>query len=51
GYQSVIIFDACATKDLSIYGIDVPAAQVHAAYMAGLNGLFAEVKKISDWKL
>ena len=39
----VVVFDACATKDLSIQGIDVTAKQVHAAYMAGLNGLFAEV--------
>jgi len=43
GYKNTVIFYACATKDLSINGINIPAAQVHAAYMAGLNGLFAQV--------
>jgi nicotinamidase-related amidase len=49
-YQSVVISDACATKNLSIHGIEIPAHQVHAAYMAGLNGLFAEVKLLADWQ-
>jgi len=48
GYQSTIISDACATKNLSIYGIDVSARQVHAAFMASLHGLFAHVGVSSD---
>lgn len=43
GYKCTVISDACATKDLSFHGIDVPAKQVHAAYMAGLHGVFSEV--------
>lgn len=48
GYHCVVVADACATKNLSIHGVDVPAKQVHAAYMAGLNGIFAEVVLLSD---
>jgi hypothetical protein len=35
--------NATATKDLSHGGITVPAAQVQAAYLAGLGVLFAKV--------
>lgn len=49
GYQSIVISDACATKNLSIHGINVSANHVHAAYMAGLHGLFADVMILSDW--
>ncbi len=50
GYQCVVISDACATKDLSHNGIHVEAQQVHAAYMAGLHGLFSEVSLLSNWE-
>jgi nicotinamidase-related amidase len=50
GYQSVVISDACATKKLSIHGVDVPASHVHAAYMAGLHGLFADVMMLANWQ-
>lgn len=39
-----LLYDACATKDLEMMGNALPAAIVHDAYMAGLNGMFAEVK-------
>ena len=48
GYQSVVISDACATKNLSFQGITIPAIQVHAAYMASLHGLFADVIMLAD---
>jgi nicotinamidase-related amidase len=38
-----LISDACATKDLIFVGSPVPAAQVQAAFMAALSGMFAEV--------
>lgn len=50
GYSSIVIADACATKNLIFQNIEVPAAQVHAAYMAGLSGLFAEVVNLSHWQ-
>lgn len=43
GIPVTLLYDACATKDLSIMGTCIPAAEVHDAYMAGLNGMFAEV--------
>lgn len=49
GYQSTVISDACATKDLAFHGINVSAKQVHAAFMAGLHGIFANVMLFSDW--
>ena len=35
--------DACATKALSFGGVQTPASQVQHAYMAALDGSFAEV--------
>lgn len=37
GYKTVIVHDACATRDLEFGGQTVPAAQVHAAIMAALE--------------
>jgi nicotinamidase-related amidase len=49
GYKSTVVFDACATKELLFNNIKVPAAHVHGAYMAGLDGVFAEV--ISSYRI
>ncbi len=43
GYDCAVASDACATKALEYGGVSVPAAMVHAASMAGLNGVFAQV--------
>lgn len=43
GIPVTLLYDACATKNLSIMGKSIPAAEVHDAYMAGLNGMFAEI--------
>jgi nicotinamidase-related amidase len=37
GYQVTVLHDACATRDLAFGGQAVPAAQVHAAFMAALG--------------
>jgi nicotinamidase-related amidase len=50
GYKNIVISDACATKDLEFYDEKVPAQTVHAAYMAGLNSLFAQVMPLSGWQ-
>jgi nicotinamidase-related amidase len=34
--------DACATKALSFGGVEIPASHVHNAYIAALDGSFAE---------
>ncbi len=38
-----LLHDACATRDLDFQGVTVPAAQVQAAYLASLSGMFAKV--------
>jgi nicotinamidase-related amidase len=37
GYKCVVVHDACATRDQEFEGAVVPAAQVHAAFMAALK--------------
>lgn len=43
GFAVTLIADACATKDLAYGGVTVPAAHVQAAYLAALDGTFAQV--------
>jgi nicotinamidase-related amidase len=43
GYKVKVIHDACASRDLEFNGTTVPAAQVHAAFMAALGFAYAEV--------
>ncbi|HSX92795.1 MAG TPA: cysteine hydrolase family protein [Hydrogenophaga sp.] len=41
GYAVTVVHDACATRDLAFGGQTVPAAQVHAAFMAALGSYAA----------
>ena len=41
GFSCTLAHDACATRDLAFGDCAVPAAQVQAAYLAALGGLFA----------
>ncbi len=43
GYSCTLISDACATRDLIFNDQTVKAADVQIAYMAALNGTFAQV--------
>ena len=43
GYRCVVVHDACATRDQEFVGAVVPAAQVHAAFMAALQFGYAKV--------
>jgi nicotinamidase-related amidase len=43
GFGCIVAHDACATRDLDFLGKIIPAAQVHAAFMAALNGIYAQV--------
>ena len=43
GYKVTLIGDACATRAQSYAGETVPARQVHAAFLAALNGFYAKV--------
>ncbi len=43
GFQCQLASDACATKALSFGGTAICAENVHAAFLASLDGLFAKV--------
>ncbi|MEN6343332.1 MAG: cysteine hydrolase family protein [Methanospirillum sp.] len=43
GYRVALAAEACATRDLAWQGRVVPAADVHAAFLAALDGRYAEV--------
>ncbi|PTR22254.1 cysteine hydrolase family protein [Pseudomonas sp. GV085] len=49
GYKVTVIHDACATRDLEFNGVAVPAAQVHAAFMAALAFAYASVVSTNDF--
>jgi nicotinamidase-related amidase len=49
GYTVTVIHDACATRDLEFNGVTVPAAQVHAAFMAALAFAYASVVSTNDY--
>lgn len=49
GYTVTVLHDACATLDLEFNGVKVPAAQVHAAYMASFAFAYAEVASTSEY--
>ncbi|MBK9615934.1 MAG: cysteine hydrolase [Uliginosibacterium sp.] len=48
GFSCCLAHDACATRDLSFDGQLATAAQVQTAYLAALNGLFAQVKSSTE---
>lgn len=43
GYRTTVVDDACATRDVEFKGEVVPAAKVHAAYMAALAFAYGQV--------
>jgi nicotinamidase-related amidase len=49
GYNTVIVHDACATRDLEFKGTTIPAAQVHAAFMAGLAFAYGKVTTTKEF--
>lgn len=48
GFECSLAHDACATRELQFGGQRVAAADVQAAYMAGLNGAFAKVQSAAE---
>ncbi|MBJ2154275.1 cysteine hydrolase family protein [Variovorax sp. IB41] len=49
GFDVTVVHDACATHDLEFDGVKVPAAQVHAAFMAALNFGYAKVVSTQEF--
>lgn len=49
GYAVTVVHDACATHDLEFKGVTVPAAHVHAAFMAALAFAYAKVVSTEEY--
>ena len=48
GFECLIAHDACATRALNFGGRTVPAADVHAAFLAALNGSYGKVLSTAE---
>ena len=48
GYGVTVVGDACATRALSKDGVEVPAEQVHTAFMAALAFAYGSVVSTAD---
>ena len=49
GYKCVVVHDACATRDQEFEGKIVPAADVHAAFMAALQFGYAKLVSTDEY--
>lgn len=49
GYKVTVLEDACTTMDLEFNGTQVPAAQVHATIMAGIEFAYGTVSNVSAY--
>lgn len=49
GYECTVIGDACATRDLEMFGEKVEANKVHTAFLSGLNYYYAQVIKAEEY--
>ena len=47
GFSPIVVHDACAAPDLEFNGVDVPGAEVHAAFMAALAD-YAELTSAAE---
>ena len=48
GYACIVAYDACATINLVFNGMEIPAVQVHGAYMAALGAVYAKVLPVEE---
>ena len=48
GYECIVIGDACTTKDITFNNTTVAADQVHTAFLAALNFVYAKVLPLEE---
>jgi nicotinamidase-related amidase len=48
GFRCTVLHDACAARTLSFNNQTVPATQVHAAFMAALSPVYAQIVSTDD---
>ncbi|UJF25527.1 cysteine hydrolase family protein [Planococcus sp. 107-1] len=49
GYETTLIEDACATRELMYQDKVVPAEQVHYAFIGALQGMYAEITSTEEF--
>lgn len=49
GFKCIVVHDACATRDQEFGGAVVPAAQVHASFMAALRFGYAKLVSTEEY--
>ena len=49
GYACTVLSDACATRKQFFEDLEIPAAQVHGAFLAALRGVYAQVMPTEDF--
>ncbi len=49
GFDVTVIHDACATRPLTFGDTQIPAALVHAAALAAMQGSYAQVASAEEW--
>lgn len=49
GYQTTLISDACATRDLVFEEEKIEAQNVQKAYLGAINGIFAQVMRFEQY--
>ena len=50
GYNSVVIQDACATRNLEFGGKTISADLVHGSFMAALGSVYARILSLEEYK-
>jgi nicotinamidase-related amidase len=48
GFETTVVHDACATRDLEFAGRTIPAQQVHGAFLAALRDGYATIAATDD---
>ncbi|MCG7334631.1 cysteine hydrolase [Sporosarcina sp. ACRSM] len=49
GFETTLIEDACATRDMAYEGKTVPAEQVHVAFVSAVGSMYCDVKSTADF--
>ncbi|MFD1065465.1 cysteine hydrolase family protein [Oceanobacillus locisalsi] len=49
GYETTLIEDACATREVAYNGKTVPAEQVHYAFVGALHGMYAAIDSTENF--
>lgn len=49
GYDTTLIEDACATREMSYHNAVVPAEQVHYAFVAALESMYCKVTSTANF--